>query len=464
MNRVAVVGGGLSGLEFALQAARNGIASTIFEAGSAKRQHHVHFDPQEYEGDAKSRSWQHDGQWAADAGIALRLGGRSLCYHGVMLPLETTALQDWPLVWQQRLQGEQGLYQQVQHALMSDYPELSPVGACHRLLQHVPQAAAVTAEGKFYAYSPLSYIAPYLANGMILIERRQISRVEATPAGLHLYDTAQQRVHASGFKHCVLAASAIVNSQIISHSLQSDISTQVTDHFCIGIMLCLPPGEPMASYRHQMLWNGYAAQHDLNANFFVQERPANKAGLRIITLMAVVEQHPAQAGFSVLKHYYEGQQVFSDIETMISAHDQQQLLAVEQRLVSFAQELFGFELSELKESRASYLAGCGKAGRWDSRWLDFTEVANQLQHCVVPNQYGRFSFPYGGFEHESCTHPMAGNQLTGLSAELQLQALPGVFAVGPGAFPRLGIANPALTICALSRWLAEHLQELEYGN
>ena len=460
MNRVAVVGGGLSGLEFALQAARNGIASTIFEAGSAKRQHHVHFDLQTYDGDAKSTSWQHDRQWAADAGICLRLGGRSLCYHGVMLPLEAAALHDWSLLWQHRLQGEQGLYQQIQRELMPHYPELSPLGDNPRLLQHVPQAAALTPDGKFYAYSPLLHIAPYLANDMIRIEQRQISRIEATPAGLQLYDVAQQPAHASSFKHCVLATSAIVNSQIISHSLQSDISTQVTDHFCIGIMLCLPPGEPIASYRHQMLWSGYSAQHDLNANIFVQERPANRVGLRIITLMAVVEQHPAQAGFSVLKHYYEGQQVFSEIETNISAHDQQQLLAVEQHLVIFAQQLFGYELTELKESQASYLAGCGKAGRWDSRWLDFAEVTNQLQHCVAPNQYGRFSFPYGGFEHESCTHPIGGSQLTALSAELQLQALPGVFAVGPGAFPRLGIANPALTICALSRWLAEHIKEL----
>ncbi len=464
MNRIAVVGGGLSGLEFALHAARNGIATTVFEAGSARRQHHVHFDLDQYEGDSKTKCWTHDEFWAADAGLPRRLGGRSLCYHGVMLPLEPAALADWPEVWRQRLQGDQGLYQQILQQLQADYPELTPGGIQAPDLQHVPQAAKLHPSGQFYAYSPLLHIAPFLASGMIEIAQRQISRVESTADGLMLYDDEQQKVQSRGVQQCVLAASAIVNSALISRSLHSNTKTQLTDHFCFGLMICLADGFPIGPLRHQMLWHGYAKHHEVGANIFVQERGLNPAGLRVITLMAVVEQHPHHAGFSVLHHQVKGHQVSSHIEASVSEYDKQQQQLVTRRLLSFARQLFGKELTELADDHPAQ--PCMNRNEQDEQhsWPSFDEALFRLSHCDQPERFCRFSFPYGGFEHESCSHPIAGTQLTSVSTALELQAIPGVFAIGPGAFPRLGIANPALTICAVSRWLAENIQEFHHGR
>ena len=44
-----------------------------------------------------------------------------------------------------------------------------------------------------------------------------------------------------------------------------------------------------------------------------------------------------------------------------------------------------------------------------------------------------------------------------LSADLEFTELPGLFALGPACFPRMGAANPALTVLALARRLAAHL-------
>jgi choline dehydrogenase-like flavoprotein len=54
-------------------------------------------------------------------------------------------------------------------------------------------------------------------------------------------------------------------------------------------------------------------------------------------------------------------------------------------------------------------------------------------------------------------HPNGHANSVPLSNNLEVLELPGVYAVGPGVFPRLGPANPALTIVAVSRWMGEFL-------
>ncbi|MDO6707569.1 hypothetical protein [Photobacterium sp. 1_MG-2023] len=115
-------------------------------------------------------------------------GGRSLCYHGVMLPLEDRALNSWPEIWQKRLKGPTGLYRQLQQEFTAKYPEMSRSQAVNLPFNHAPQAAVVGESAAFTSYSPLYQLEPLIRDGVITIERATISQVEKKSDGFYLVD------------------------------------------------------------------------------------------------------------------------------------------------------------------------------------------------------------------------------------------------------------------------------------
>src|SRR6185369_8907020 len=98
-REIAIVGGGMAGLETAVALAsknsRSSLHVTVFERGTSR-----------YPGDKKSKRRSTDG-WGQGGGLAEELGGRSLRYQGVFLEIEEGALRAWPQEWQKRLTGIQ---------------------------------------------------------------------------------------------------------------------------------------------------------------------------------------------------------------------------------------------------------------------------------------------------------------------------------------------------------------------
>ncbi|QUJ66173.1 hypothetical protein KDD30_08155 [Photobacterium sp. GJ3] len=452
MSTFCVVGGGLAGLEFALHSALKGHRIVIYEAGPQLRTNHVHFDTRVFDGDEKKVHWTADEHWAL-GGISERLGGRSLCYHGVMLPLEEKALNSWPEIWQKRLKGPAGLYHQLQQEFTAKYPEMSRNQAVNLPLHHAPQAAVVGESAAFTSYSPLYQLEPLIRDGVITIERATISQVEKKSDGFYLVDAQGQTVNTTGFERCILSASALVNNKIITQSLARSTIAQVTDHYCIGVAVKVREGERIADYRHEMLWHGFSEHHDLNANIFVVERNNFDNGDRLLLLMAVMEQNPALSDYSELHcRYHEGKTTL-EIQSKHSDAVIENYNQLASRIVDFASTQLGVRLSPLHDTAVEQ----SEAFFGASEGIDFEQALNALNETERTNIYTRFVFPYGAYEHESCTHPIGGHGDIALTDSLELTAMPGVYAIGPGAFPRLGIANPALTICSLSRWLASHL-------
>jgi choline dehydrogenase-like flavoprotein len=70
-----------------------------------------------------------------------------------------------------------------------------------------------------------------------------------------------------------------------------------------------------------------------------------------------------------------------------------------------------------------------------------------------------YDFPYGAYEHESSTHPIGAPGPLTITNDLELKELPGVYLLGPGNFVPPGAANPALTIMAMSRMLADKVRD-----
>ncbi|TQV82935.1 NAD-binding protein [Aliikangiella coralliicola] len=458
MSKLCVVGGGLSGLEFALHAAIKGKRVHIYEAGPSLRKKHVNFDTRKLAGDEKKRHWTSDENWGLGGGISERLGGRSLCYHGVMIPIEDEALSSWPVAWRRILTGEKGLYRQVSNLLSQSYPEMSRKQKEGTQLSHTPQAAKLTDDGKFFAYSPLYSLESFLNDGVITIERANIAKISQSTDGFYLTDNQGKTVNRSGFSKCVLATSAIVNNAIIANSIEKSFSSKITDHYCLGIFVKVDGGKPVGEFRHQMIWTGYSEHHDLSSNIFVLERPRAEDGDRILEFMAVMEQSPLHSDLSQLNCHYSGGKASLKIDSHHSKSDIDIFNKIAKRLVAFASEVLGVELKPLTgsvevESSGKFFKSSGK----DIRWDEYNHSLDTLNTTEQSNVYSRFSLPYGSFEHESCCHAIGSEGPSALTEELELTTMPGVYAIGPGAFPRLGIANPALTICAVSRWLASNI-------
>lgn len=452
MSTFCVVGGGLAGLEFALHSAVKGNKIVVYEAGPDLRKGHVHFDTRVLAGDEKKVHWTADAHWAI-GGISERLGGRSLCYHGVMLPLEPQALESWPEVWQKRLNGAGGLYRQLQQEFTEKYPEMTRQQAVSMPLKHAPQAAVVGENAAFSSYSPLYQLEPFVRDGVINIERATIARVDKKPDGFYLIDEQGQTMNEVPFERCILSASALVNNKIITQSLGHSTTARVTDHYCLGIAVKTKGGDRIADYRHEMLWHGFSEHHDLNANIFVVERPNLERGERLILLMAVMEQNPEQSEFSELHCRYSEGKTTLEIQSNHAAAAVENYNQLARRIVDFASDQLNTKLVPLFDTPTEQSGAF--FGATEGTELD--QALDALNQTEKADVYTRFVFPYGAYEHESCTHPIGGSGDIALTESLELTSMPGVYAIGPGAFPRLGIANPALTICSLSRWLASHL-------
>ncbi|MGC3863054.1 GMC oxidoreductase [Micromonospora chersina] len=437
-HRIAVVGGGLAGLEAAVAAAGSGAVVEVFEAGPRNRTRHVDWDTGTHAGDEKVQPWTSDG-WGAGGGLSERLGGRSLCWHGVLLGLEPAALADWDPEWSGRLAGADGCYAAVLSDLLPDFPELAATGSHPGLaacgLRPVPQAARLDAHGRFEAYSPLARALELGADGRIRFTRGRVRAVTPEGGGVAVDIGTQRR---RGFDSCVLASSAIGNARLLATSLDRDLATTVTDHFCVGGFVRLPPGPPIAPFRHRMLWSGFTEVPEIGTNVFVLERPPLPGGDRLVQIQAVIEQ---PAPYSELTVEASGR---THVRARVSDADRALLKAARVEVRRRAERLAGGPVTDLAPDTSS-----------DTPWSGHDDALAAVAGAAAL-AYCRYDVPYGSFEHEACTHPIGGGPVE-VSRGLEVVELPGVYVAGPGTFPRLGAANPALTIIAMSRWLGERL-------
>lgn len=461
-RRIAVGGGGLAGLEFAVAAADGGAAVEVFEAGPRTRTRHVNWDTTTHAGDEKVRSWTSD-NWGAGGGLSERLGGRSLCYHGALIGLEPAALATWDPAWSGRLAGDGGLYASILDGLRADFPELEAKEWHTHLaalgLQHVPQAARFDEHGSFEAYSPLARALELVADGRIRITRERVRAVVPVPGGcvveMERSSGAELR---RGFDTCVLASSAIGNVQILAASLRRDITTTVTDHFCVGAFVRLPAGPSLRPFRHRMLWSGFVAVPEIGMNVFFLERPPLPCGDRIVQLQGVIEQQGGLGSYSELTVEMLPVGVRTHIRAKVSDADRALLNAARVEIRQWAERLASGTIVEVIRDGPSR----SSAARWkhdgsDARWFGHDEALEAVAAADVAGVFSQYDVPYGAFEHEACTHPIGDGGQVLVSSGLEVVELPGVYVAGPGAFPRLGAANPALTIIALSRWLGDRL-------
>lgn len=471
--RVAILGGGMAGLEAAVFLASDPrVQVEVIERGPNLRTEHIEWDTTVYPGDEKTQRWTSTG-WGAGGGLSERLGGRSLCYHGVCLGIESEALADWPQEWTALLTGGDGAYVQVRESLAPHFPELQTrqlsEAATKLGLKHVPQAAYFDDETRrLRAYSPLSAALRLVETGDALrILQGAAHRLRRGRDGrwsVDVHDAAGNTYTRDGFHSCILASSAIVNVTLLGQALEHELTTQITDHFCAGALVRLSPGDSLDTFRHRKLWSGYIELPSLSTNVFIQEMAPLPDGDRMVEVFAVIEQGRRREDYSQLtvNPNLDGESSQTYIEGRVSATDRERLERVRQEVLTIANRIAQGALDDVTDERVEPEPPPHRRdpmrGREDDRWLAYENALQALIDQPAAGKLAQFDFPYGSFEHEACTHPIGANGLLTVTTDLAVRELPGVHVAGPGNFVRPGAANPALTILAMSRLLADAIR------
>ena len=466
---LVIVGAGMAGLTLAAELeAASGAVPLVLEAGPDSGLDHYRYALDQRRAQAYWltpevdpdfwRPYQSAGDsFGGIAGLRRRLGGRSLYWHGVTLPIEPWALlsAEWPTAVRHSLldrwHGGPSLYEQVTGELERWSQRSSLSGPhCAQLagysLRETPTAVRVEANGRRRIYSPVEYwraterSLPVITGCYTLGLLIRHSRIVGV------------RVHHNGATSdiraakVVLAAGTVENSRLViqalneSGRLDQPELTGLADKISYGFAVVLRP-DAVPSWLADAAAQGrvfVAAAESLRSNLFVRGFLSD-TGEPGVDVWLMGEQLPEKEGFIRCRDS-GGWPWTTHVGRTLSQTDIQ--LAAAQRI----------ELERVHTALSEIVGGQLKPLEFDAEFgsRDLTRrmmATPAMDSSGVPVTY---SFPIGSEQHESGTLRMG--EL--VDADQRVIGIDGLFATGPCVFPRPGAANPALTTLALAKHLA----------
>ncbi|WP_328720284.1 GMC oxidoreductase [Streptomyces sp. NBC_00247] len=469
-----IVGAGLAGLALARRLAdsRAGRVLVIESGPDAGRDHYRWVnDPQQahtmwLDPTADPHFWQPyqatDSAYRGIAGLRRRLGGRSLYWGGVAVPIEPWALDDgsWPrsvvddltVSWR----GGQSLYHEATEELrqwtgtaaLSDGRAVDLGG--HRF-DEAPRAVRTSPDGqRWQAYSPLGDW-PESVEVVSDCHAVAVATDQDRITGLLVEENGVRRVIAA--PKIVLAAGTVENSRLVLQALhRADSSgpvelTGLVDKLAQGFVVAFDPAAAPKSMAALAESGGLflsRADADLRSSLFLGAR-MNEHGLMVVDCYCMGEQTRSATG----RVWCEPG---ADLPwpTFVAGG----LSEADTRMT----------LDQQRELQRLYEELCGEAGVSGTR-LHFDEpfgsedLAERLvigDTLRVPGVPATYSFPIGSEQHEAGTLPLGGAVV---DEHARVRSVDGLYVTGPATFPRTGAANPALTILALSARLAGELAD-----
>ncbi|MEY9933115.1 choline dehydrogenase-like flavoprotein [Catenulispora sp. GP43] len=489
--RIAIVGAGLAGLEIAKELGRAGVTDVlVLESGPVG-------DPRHNNTAASSedalRAWLAPGtdryfdrpwesadppHYTSPGGRRRRLGGRSLYWYGICLPIEDWALTaaDWPAAVVSDLvaswRGGPSLYERIREQLAAwrtpktpwpafgAEPETGDLGGF--MFRRTPMAVSRDAGGadRWYAYSALDTWRDPVTGGALaeMAGIRILTGADVTgvvvrdgaargvlirdPEGSSMEITAEQVVLAAGtLENSRLGAQALYEAG----ALTEPRLTGLADHIVQGFFLKLS-GAPARRILERLGPGDHfaAGPESSRSNLFTEMIPLGDDGV-LVDIRATGEQLPDERTAVVCEPASRGpwpmrvHAVPSDADLALIAAQREMLQTVHDDIAR--------------------ITGCVPSH------LDFGSFTNpaRTNAFVLPEDIGAaprdvavtWSSHLGVEDHEGGTLPLGRI----LDDDQGFRAVRGLSAAGPSTFPRLGAANPSLTTLALAHRLAAILAD-----
>ena len=486
---VLVVGAGLAGLETAKQLDLRGATSVlVLETGPRAELRHLNtvFPPDRalrmwLDTDTDPhfhRSWKTlaPPHYMVSSGIRRRVGGRSVYWYGVVLPVESWALTEdaWPTRVISDLTrswaGGAGLYQRwlshidIWRAAGPVEPRtvVSENGAVlgdHRLTT-TPRATRRSRNhpDRWFAYSPLDYwrdpdTGETLREtpGVTVRDHAEVIRiiVEAGRCrGAVVRDVRTGNVREVRSDNVVLAAGTLESSRLAIQALHSAGELPrarlcgLNDHIVQGFFLRVPLSRARTLLEAVPAGSYYEPCPSFLSNLFVDITPHSENEV-LVDVRVTGEQEPTDEG------YVECQ----------TGQDAPWPVAVHASTSPRDKEMIRAQRAVLHDVWANLARLTGRLAHTLS-FADFDRPVRTnafvLPRTLATAELGRpstWSSVLGSEDHEGGTLPL-GRLLT---ENQEFQRIEGLFAVGPSTFPRTGAANPSLTTLALAERLAARL-------
>jgi hypothetical protein len=415
--------------------------------------------------------------YTGPSGLRSRLGGRSLYWYGVSLPVDSWALHDttaWPREVVRDLvelwRGGPNLYDLTRDMLTrwkgdrletgASDPEKSVAGLT---LRPTPRAIRHKASdpSRWYAYSPLdAWRDPAtgeiisIPNGVTIVTGAHVEHIHvedrvvvglsvSTGAGVPaIHVPATTVVLAAGtLENTRLAISALIGAEV----LESPRLPGISDHIVQGFFLRLSIADRIALTR-VLPWGSSYASCELSARskLFV-DVSWQRGDVVMVDVRTTGEQLPDDQNWAECKSD-------SALPGRLDVH------ATPSRADWTVIETQRTILQKVWEDIATAIGQRASI-------LDFGAFENppRTNACVLPEAIEQvdmgvpvtWSSYLGVEDHEGGTLPL-GDVLT---SNHEFATIAGLFATGPSTFPRMGAANPTLTTLALARRLASVLAD-----
>jgi hypothetical protein len=256
VNPVVIIGSGLSGTAVAAELLRQGVPVAVVDRGPGGLREHIAAHPEtlplmdpwadpQFTPFCDGSDALHYGRWA---GSRIRVGGRSLYWRGIVLPIAPSALSSWPVAVRQVLSGDggtsPGLYSEVEEQLHAwtgapcDWPRSSAEARLVAWMRNLgfasarptPRAIRSQAAGRWAAYSPLLEIPTSVVKA-----RRQLTRLSRGAAGvIHAQFAGPDSQEAYQAAAVVLCAGAVENARLVSRIVPESNVFPIVDHHAQG--------------------------------------------------------------------------------------------------------------------------------------------------------------------------------------------------------------------------------------
>ena len=405
------------------------------------------------------------------SGYRRRVGGRSLYWGGVLLPIEDWALRggEWPesvvadLV--QRWDDGASLYTRIAEEVAvwagsrleerASWPGGAGITFGDYAFSPAPRAVRRTGDGRWITYTPLSSWeqprggggcgpVPIYPGCHVLGVRLTAGAVCGVQVGRGP-DVTEVRA-----RRVVLAAGTIENSRLAVQALM-DVGylrqprlDGLVDKIAHGFTATfgqaeVPPAVRDAARDGQLFYR--PAREQLRSNHFLRLY-LNESGTVVLDTWLMGEQVRSRAGHV----YCDPRAEWPWLTRVVASLDPADVT------VCTGQQA---ELAWLWDNISEALGTARSPLRFDDRYGS-PDLRDRL--LAPRNARGRtpaqtYSFPLGAEQHEAGTTPLGPM----LDVTHQFRQVPGLFAAGPSSFTRSGAANPSMTILALGKRLGATL-------